>query len=91
MYGLNNLSCVTSRSCDHQLIGSCILNRINNPDYADREIEYKKEGQSITDDPEVFIKSVKEVILYYDEKKGSFIRLLRRIYARDRKKSSADE
>ena len=26
-----------------------LLNRINNPDYADREIEYKKEGQSITD------------------------------------------
>ena len=68
-----------------------LLNRINNPDYADREIEYKKEGQSITDDPEVFVKTVKEAIKYYDEKRGSFIRLLRRIYARDRKKSSADE
>ena len=29
MYGLNDLSCITSRTCEHQLIGSCILNRIN--------------------------------------------------------------
>ena len=29
MYGLNDLSCVTSRSCEHQLIGSCILNLVN--------------------------------------------------------------
>ena len=31
----------------------------------------------------MFVKTVKEAIKYYDEKKGSFIRLLRRIYARD--------
>ena len=39
-----------------------LLNRINNPDYTDREIEYKKEGKSITEDPGVFMETVKEAI-----------------------------
>ena len=70
-----------------------LLNRINNPDYADREIEYKRDGKMITEDPLVFMETVKDAIRYYDEKKenSSFIRCVRRIYARDRNKSSADE
>lgn len=70
-----------------------LLNRINNPEYADREIEYKRDGKMITEDPLVFMETVKDAIRYYDEKKenSSFIRCVRRIYARDRNKSSADE
>ena len=69
-----------------------LLNRINNPYYTDREIEYKKEAKSITEDPLVFMETVKEAIRYYDEeKKSSFIRFIRYLYAKGRKKSSADE
>lgn len=70
-----------------------LLNRINNPDYADREIEYKRDGKMITEDPLVFMETVKDAIRYYDEKKenSSFIRCVRRIYARDRRGSSAAE
>ena len=62
-----------------------LLNRINNPDYADREIVYKRE------DPLVFMETVKDAIRYYDEKKGTFIRCVRFIYGRDRRGSSAAE